>query len=193
MFLGIVKGELTATDEELWNSFRAGKKKAISELFLRYHADLYRYGLKINQNQDVVHDSIQELFLKLWSKKDVLDHVNAVKKYLIVSLRRIIISQLRTYEARERRENEYFGQPYQSYFNAEDKIIKSETDQERKRLLREAVATLTERQREILFLKYFEGFENREIAEIMDLSYQRVRNLLHEAIVRLREYSKNPM
>ena len=73
-------------------------------------------------------------------------------------MRRIILSQLESYDARGRREVEYLKQPKQRYFSVEDKIIKSEISLERKRILREAVETLTERQKEILFLKYFEGF-----------------------------------
>ncbi len=190
MLFGIVKEKHNSTDEELWDLFLAGDKKAISKLFIRYHADLYRYGLKIHQNEDAVHDSIQELFLRLWNKKEVLDHANSVKKYLFVSLRRIILSQLESYDARGRREVEYLKQPKQRYFSVEDKIIKSEISLERKRILREAVETLTERQKEILFLKYFEGFVNREISQIMGISYQRVRNLLHETIEKLRKYSE---
>jgi len=188
LLLGIIKGEHNSDDGELWDLFLAGNRDAIAELFSRFYSDLYLYGLKINHNADAVNDGIQELFLRLWNKREFLDHANSVKKYLIVSLRRIIVNQIKTYDAREKRENEYVSLSTQNANNIEDKIIESEIDQERKRLLREAVATLTERQKEILFLKYFEGFENREISEIMDISYQRVRNLLHETIEKIRTY-----
>lgn len=188
--LGIFIAKHSLSDVELWNSFLRGDKEAISELFVRYHPDLYRYGLKINHNEEAVHDGIQELFLRLWNKREYLSHAKSVKKYLIVSLRRILLDQLKKYDAREKRENEFLSLSKSNYANAEEEIIEYETEDERKRILQEAVSSLTMRQKEILFLKYYEGFENKEISEIMGITYQRVRNLLHETIEKLKEYKQ---
>jgi len=54
------------TDNKVWKTFLAGDKNAISEIFLEYYDDLFRYGFKLSSDSGLVEDSIQELFLKLW-------------------------------------------------------------------------------------------------------------------------------
>ncbi len=183
----ILSGKNRLKDEELWCDFLSGDKEAISELFLKYYGDLYRYGFKINPCDEAVRDSIQDLFFRLWKKREVLDQAVSVKKYLIVSLRRILMRQLARYDAREKRNREYSDMSYQHVSSIDETIIHSELLRERKSVLNESLSELTKRQREVVFLKFYEGYSNKEISEMTSLSYQRVCNITHEALIKLRE------
>jgi DNA-directed RNA polymerase specialized sigma24 family protein len=44
-----------------WQLFLKGEENALSYFFRKYHADLFRYGIKLCENRDMVKDSIQEL------------------------------------------------------------------------------------------------------------------------------------
>lgn len=70
----------------------------------------------------------------------------------------------------------------------EDKMVIAEQKVEQKELLEEAFHRLTNRQREVLFLRLQHGLRNKEIAYVMDISHQRVRCLVYEATKRLKEY-----
>lgn len=174
-------------DETLWQDFLSGDKDAISELFLRHYENLYHYGLKINPCQDIVKDSIQELFLRLWKKRQILEGVDCVKRYLIISLRRILLRQLDQYDAWERRNQEYSDDTKQNILAVEQMIISSEQREEQKRFVEKALLKLTQKQQEVLFLKFYEGYSNSEISEIIDITYQRVCNIIHESLIRLRK------
>jgi len=69
-------------------------------------------------------------------------------------------------------------------------MIAAECDKELLNSLQQALDTLTKRQREIVYLKYFKEMNNNEIATIMDLSIQTVKNTNTQALARLREFQK---
>lgn len=179
-------------DEDLWNDFIEGDKEAMSELFLRYYGDLYRYGFKIISNEEVVRDGIQDLFFRLWKKRGSLEQAISAKKYLLVSLRRILLRHLSQHDARRRRNQKYIDEMVQSNLGTDETIIRTEMIEEQRDSLDEALSELTERQREILFLKFYEGYSNNEIAEMINLSYQRVCNISHEAMLKLRKTILQP-
>ena len=52
--------------------------------------------------------------------------------------------------------------------------------------LKEAIADLTPRQREVIYLKYFEGLSTDELAEILQIRAQSIYNLVHDALENLR-------
>ena len=52
-----------------------GDKAALSEIFLQFHDDLFRYGLKLSHSENMVKDAIQDLFLKLWKNRSNLKPV----------------------------------------------------------------------------------------------------------------------
>ena len=56
----------------LWQNFLRGDKSALSEIFLSVHDDLFRYGLKLTGDENLVKDAIQDLFLKLWKNRSNL-------------------------------------------------------------------------------------------------------------------------
>jgi len=183
----ILSGKNSLEDQELWRDFLSGDKEAISDLFLKYYGDLYRYGFKINPCDEAVRDCIQDLFFRLWKKREALDQAVSVKKYLIVSLRRILMRQLARYDAREKRNREYSALSYQDISGIDETIIHSELMKERQSVLNDSLSELTKRQWEVVFLKFYEGYSNKEISEMTNLSYQRVCNITHEALVKLRE------
>jgi RNA polymerase sigma-70 factor (ECF subfamily) len=65
--------------------------------------------------------------------------------------------------------------------------LEQETNRHQRQCLREAINKLPERQKEVIYLRYIMDFKNEEIAQIMGINYQAVRNTLHKAIENLRK------
>ncbi len=63
----------------LWDDFRQGEAGALATLFERYYDALYAYGLKLTGNGELVKDSIQNLFQKLWRRPKILKAVNIAR------------------------------------------------------------------------------------------------------------------
>jgi len=176
------------SNEELWDAFRKGDDKALSELFVRYYTRLYRYGMRLLQEEEAVKDGIQHLFLKLWKKRKRIDQADSVTFYLLKSLRRILFRQKRQKASRRQRDQEYMDNFSPSYLTIEDCIVMAEQKVEQKELLEDAYQELTGRQKEALFLRLQNGLRNKEIADVMGLSHQRVRCLISEGTKRLKDY-----
>ncbi|SHF34608.1 RNA polymerase sigma-70 factor, ECF subfamily [Fodinibius roseus] len=177
-----------SSNEELWDAFRRGDDKALSELFLRYHTKLYRYGMKLLSDEEAVKDGIQGLFLKLWKMRNRISKADSVTFYLLKSFRRILFQQQKQQRSRRQRDQEYMEEFSSRSLTVEDKMVITEQKVEQKELLEEAFHMLTDRQREALFLRLQNGLRNKEIAYVMDLSHQRVRCLVYEATKRLKEF-----
>ncbi len=66
-------------------------------------------------------------------------------------------------------------------------IIKEEENREQKERVLNAFSKLSNRQKEIIYLKYYQQLNYDEISEVMNINYQTARNLLHKSILSLRK------
>jgi RNA polymerase sigma factor (sigma-70 family) len=72
-------------------------------------------------------------------------------------------------------------------------MIDKETLDSQINTLRKAVAALTKRQQEAIQLRFYQGFSNDQIAELMEMNYQSVSNLLYSALCRIKKNLKAPV
>lgn len=176
----------------LWASLRLGNRSALDGLFKCFYNDLYDYGIRVVSEEEIVKDSIQELFLRLWNGHKNLSKASSVEAYLLLSLRRILLrSKQRLYKKAEYNKV-YLDEAFSTSFSPEDIIINEQLLKERKSQLINAVNQLNNRQKETLFLRYYHGLSNTEISEIMDINIQSVSNHLTRAISCLRLLINDP-
>ncbi|WP_372639012.1 RNA polymerase sigma factor [Fodinibius sp.] len=174
--------------DELWLNVRAGKEKALSELFCVSYSWLFKYGYRIIPKEAFVKDAIQELFLVLWEKRASINEARSVRSYLCSSLRRIIFRRVRKQKNRTQRNYSYRHHHNEELQNREELIIRFEADRERERCLSLAIGSLSDRQKEAILLKYYDGFTNAEIARIMDINKQSVYNHVSAAIRTMQDH-----
>ena len=91
---------MTALDASLWNDFLAGSKQVFERIFLAYYDDLFRYGMRLTGDEEVVKDCIQNLFQRLWQRRKALGPVAEIKPYLFAALRHHITDELRAQKRR---------------------------------------------------------------------------------------------
>lgn len=173
-------------EPKLWQYFLNGDKKALSQIFLMYHDDLYRYGRKIAGNSDIVEDCIQDMFLKLWNNRKNLKLILIIKPYLLRSLRNHIIDTLELND-----DHQIFPDGTQEISNIvyshEDFIIKEEVDEEARQKVIQALNKLKPSQKEIIYLRYFQDIDFESISKIMNMSVPSTRNLLSKSMKVLRD------
>src|SRR5690625_2114955 len=84
------------SEMQLWKRLREGDRIAFEEIFRRYYQDLYRFAVNFCGSSQLAEDQIQELFLKIWQRRESLaDDVQAIRPYLWISLRRELIDEKR--------------------------------------------------------------------------------------------------
>lgn len=175
-------------DSIYWERFRKGDKQAFSAIYFAHYNSLYHYGLKICPNAEAVKDAIHELFFRLWNTRDHANQVTAVKFYLLKALKRDLVHKI----DRDKKQVALhaLATEIDIEFSPEDILMQTEADDAQKKLFVSLLNTLPKRQKEALYLKYYEDLSNDEIAEMMSMNYQSVANLLQRGIKTLRENIK---
>ncbi|MDN5213053.1 RNA polymerase sigma factor [Fulvivirgaceae bacterium BMA12] len=173
-------------DKELWISFKKGDNQAISSIYENYYLRLYKYGIKLSLDPELTKDCIHEMFCTIWEKRASLPEVTFVNSYLHEYLRRSLYTQLK----RKNKINNTSAQgDFQTelIFSFEEELIHNESLREDQRKLQVAMQKLTNRQREVVELKYYEGLDYEEIVKLTSLKYKSVRNIMHEAMKALKQ------
>ena len=175
----------TSSEKPLWQLFIEGDKNAFSSLFKTYYSQLYSYGLKISSDQFITEDCLQSFFIYLHKNRRNLGEVNNVKSYLFISFRRAILKSLKkerlftSYEE-SLESNPSFG------FSPEELKIEQEISKTKSTTLVILLNSLSTRQREVVYLKYYSGLSIKDTAEVMDITYQSVLNTLQKDFTKLR-------
>lgn len=177
------------SDEQLWSLFRTGNQEALSFIYHRHVKPLYAYGRKFNPDADVVKDCIQDLFCELIQKPASVSETASVKNYLMKSLRRKLLAESR------KRVLWPLADDYAFEFSSsiETQLIEIQVSQEEAENVRNAIAQLTKRQQEIIYLKFYHNLDNQSIAEVMTLTYPAVCNLISKALKSIRGILTNSL
>ncbi|MDN5200004.1 sigma-70 family RNA polymerase sigma factor [Fulvivirgaceae bacterium BMA10] len=175
------------TDEQLWKQFKSGNKEAFARIYRVNVEALYKYGSKFTDNSELVEDAIQDLFLIMWRKRSKLSDINAIKPYLLGSLRKNLLRELKRNKIAGHK-NTFYDNQFHLEFSHEDLIISEQLQEETLHNLKKVLEQLTKRQREVLYLKYYNDLSYEEISSIMSLNYQSTRNLVYNALKSLKEH-----
>jgi len=175
-----------ASDRDLWKKFRDGDRHAFALIYKIHISELLSYGYRVTSNQQLIKDSIHDLFLHIWLHKEHLSDTTSIKFYLFRSLRNRILQNLESSPELSGTFADFTLETVLSDISWEDELIREETHTGQLVKLREAIERLPKRQQEAIQLRYFHSFGLDEISSVMEMNNQSVRNLLHRAITHLR-------
>ncbi len=171
----------------LWKSFRTGDKLAFGQLMRENFRHLFSYGSKFSDDDELVKDVIQDLFLKLWEKRLNLSEDVNPKAYLTASLRRALHRKI---QSQSKFSNYSELNELECSFNleisVEQQLIEKESTRDLAFKIAANLSELPARQREVVFLKFFQDLSRDEISEVMQITPQTVSNLLQLALKKLR-------
>ena len=181
-----------ADEQQLWKAFKQGNQRAYATIYHQQVRVLFSYGSKIVNDRDLVKDSIQDLFYYLWEHRSGLSDTDNIRRYLFTVLRRSLVSQTTQRLVTQRLATQPLDQL--SRANAQEvspsyetQWIEQQTAEEHQQGLQEVLRTLPERQREAVFLKYYQDMSTEEMAAIMNINRRAVYKLLTKAIRNLQQ------
>lgn len=167
-----------------WDQAREGDNHAFSCIHRELFQGLYNYSLKLLQDGDLANDMVQELFVRLWTKKETIGKLLKVKPYFFTALRRQILNQLRNLHLRELKISGLARPDIE--FSPEEIVVKTEEYHSLQHKIALLLNDLPKRQKEVIYLHYFEDMDYAQIAAIMGIHYQSVLNLTQKALQKLR-------
>ncbi|RVT77497.1 sigma-70 family RNA polymerase sigma factor [Flavobacterium sufflavum] len=177
--------DINNPDYKLWDDFRNGNEKAFSEIFNGHVQMLFRYGLKFISDEEMVKDSVQELFIKLYHNRQNLSPTDNIRLYLFRALKNKLMDALYS-----RKDTILLSSNILPFDIANPEETDKEDDWEfiiQKSQLNKGLKALTARQREAIYLRYTLEMSLEDISSLLEMNYQSVRNLIHRSIEKLRK------
>ena len=173
---------------DLWVQFWGGNEMAFSQLYCLCFDDLLAYGRRVGGDNEMVEDLIQDLFLKLYQKKIILEDNTKLRSFLFRALKNLIYNQLL-------RNAKLQSLPdYDFAFDLDytiDEQLSWMHDQGLSDEVHHILKRLTGRQKEIIYLRFIHEMSFEEISEIMKINIQSARNLLFRSMEKIRKESSS--
>ena len=156
-------------------------------IFTAYYPLLHHYGLQISRDSALTEDLLQDFFLYLYERRKNLSDLDSPRAYLFTSFRRMLLRKLKSADRQSvSLEEVASAQPFVQ-FSVEELQIKGEEATFRVDILIHTLNKLPGRQREVIYLRYYNDMSLKEIAEVMSITYQGVANTLQKAFNVLRK------
>ena len=172
---------------DLLKRLQRNDSDALAALMWLYYDDLHNYGARFTTDEALVKDCIQEVFISLWQRRETADTILSPKYYLLRAIKNKILKSLHKNYHAPFSSNEY---DFFYEFSIEQIIIEKQMNEEKVQKLRKTFELLSKKQKEVVYLKYYQGLDHAQIAELMNLNRQSVYNLLHETLHKLRTLLK---
>jgi RNA polymerase sigma-70 factor (ECF subfamily) len=178
------------SDEQLLERFRGGQRAALEDLFRRYRQPAYRVAFRLLGNEADALDAVQEGFVKALTHLQGFQGRSSFKTWL---LRVVSNASLDLGRQRGRREAVPLdaaqnGEVLPTQLQAADESAQRLEQADLRHVLDDALATLSDVQRQTFVLHADAGLSYREIAEVMDTSIGTVMSRLYYARQKLRAF-----
>jgi RNA polymerase sigma-70 factor (ECF subfamily) len=159
---------------------KGGDSGAFAELYRRYQPKIYRYVAFRVSSASVAEDLTSEVFVRLVER---IDDFHYRGRPLLAWLYTIARNLITDHYRREGRAQSY---PLDDSLVADtpDPAQRAHYAVEKSRLT-DAIADLTEDQRQVLLLKFFEGMDNPTVAKVLGKTVGAVKSLQHRGLAAL--------
>jgi RNA polymerase sigma factor (sigma-70 family) len=157
---------------------RGEQRREYDVLIRTYSKQLFDFGFRFCQDGEIVKDCLQQLYLDLWNRGFDVAHDRRIKSYLFKAIKNRVLREKEKWSKNSPIEE---GYDFVLEFGAEMSMIALEGDRELAFKLQKILNELPPRQREIIYLKFYQGLDTDQISAIMGINPQSVHNLLQKA------------
>lgn len=173
---------VSSSGEGLWERFCKGDRDALGTIYRGYVDDLFHYGMHFCRDSEIVKDCLQDLFQCLWLEREhISSDVQNISYYLLSSFRRRLLRSL-IKNRKFNTESSFASFDFELIPPQEEIIIQNETYHQQVTQLREGIAALSRRQREAIYLRFYQNLSYADIAHLMSMKVDSVYNLISKAI-----------
>lgn len=170
-------------EQDLLRQLGTGSEYAFTRLFDQYRGHIYSVAIKFLKSPVFAEEIVQDVFLKVWHKREEMALVKRFDAYLFIMARNFIFHRMKkmSYEAADKVS---ILQQQSSTDNTEYLVRQHECQQ----LLQQAIDRLPPRQRQVYQLAKQDGLSHELIAEKMNLSRQTVKKHMAMALRVIRKH-----
>jgi RNA polymerase sigma-70 factor (ECF subfamily) len=155
---------------------------ALAELYRRHGGSLFCAALRVLSARPLAEEAVQDIFIRLWQSPERFDPARgSLRSFLLAQCHGRAVDIVRSESARRRREDGDASAHRASYV-LEDEVLDFVAGQK----LREAVATLSEKEQQAICLAYFGGHSYVEVASLLGVPEGTVKSRIRSGLIRLR-------
>lgn len=175
-------------DQYLWTRLCQGDRDAFGEIYSRYFPMLFRYCIRFTADRGLVKDMLQDFFSQLFLQREGLSLPSNLKSYLIVSARRKLFRYLDKAALLPAKIDESAASLFTLELSPEHALINRQHAEQTSKLLQQRIDSLTPRQKEAIYLRFYENLTYDDIAGIMEMKEVKyARTLIYRALAELKE------
>ncbi len=157
-----------------------GNKEGLNWIFENYKELIYHYIFHFLKQKDLTEEATADVFIKIWQKRAIIQPELGIKALIYKIAKDTAYNYLKKIASDERLKQKYI-ENYQ-HVNLEDgewEYLKKEHFT----MVSKIVDSLPDQRKIIFIMKYFEGKNNQEIANHLNLSIHTVKSQLTKAKV----------
>lgn len=173
-------------DKELFLQLKQGNQESFRQLFEKYYPALCHFAQQFTADSQLAEEIVQDLFVKIWEKRDSLQVDFSLKQYLFRSIKNLCINFLRHEKIKKKYASDIQKNP-EPDDNADHWFL--EIDLMKK--IEESIESMPPRRKEIFLLSREQGLKYKEIADSMGISVKTVEAQMGLALKHLRENLKD--
>lgn len=164
---------------------------SVDKLYREHVNDLLSYALHLGFDRETSKDAIHDVFYKLCINDIDLELINNARFYLFRALKNRLLDIHKQKRATSELPSNITSDdlPFTINVTIEDSLIHTEEEENLKKRVEQLVEALSDRQREIIYLRYVQEYDYEEISQLMDINVHSCRKLLHKAISKIRSSS----
>ncbi len=184
--MDIAEEKLEGAPQKRWvEKIREGDQQAFEELFFEYFSDLCSYAFQMTNSSERAKDIVQEVFCKLWKRRQNWTIHTSLKAYLFRAVRNETLNQLDRKEHRKEVREQFstHEQPHQPKQGSKTE----EVDQQLLDEIWKVVGDMPQRRRSVFMLHRKHGLSYKEIAKVLDITRKTVENHMGLALDDIRQ------
>lgn len=173
-------------EKELLKLASSGNEKAFTYLFHQHKNKLFGYLFRLTNSQEITEDIIQDIFLKLWKDKSDLINIVQFDAYLFRMAKNQAINSFKNIARQTLLYAEYFDTLSIEDYSTDNLLQFDETQ----KLLNQIIETLPPQQKLVFKLSREQHLKHDEIAQMLNLSPNTVKNHIIQAINTIKQKLK---
>lgn len=168
--------------QALVKALKEGNQLAFSIVYKTYAAQTFSLAFKYLLNKELAEDAVQNLFLKLWLKKEEIDETKPINRYLFTMLKNDLLNTLR-----DSKKNIYLLEDCLSMvLELEDNSQNENLKQEQMNIIQQALELLSPQRRKVFEMKVSGKYSNQEIADKLNLSINTIKFQYSQSLKQIR-------
>lgn len=170
------------SDIEITDLIKSGDQMAFTEIYNRFKGVLYIYACKITKDEDIAEDLIQELFVSIWDRRQIINFNTSVASYLYSAVRYRFFDLVDKQKVRA----DYIT-ALQTFLDQGDHSTDNYIfEKELSLIIEKEISNLPSKMREVFLLSRKENLSNKDIAQRLNISEKTVKNQISTSLKILR-------